>query len=173
MLIPGENWERVTGDFRFPEDPAVKFRQKLVEAGVKTASGITRSPDHTLLYAADSASHWVYSYQIQADNTLAFGQKYYHLHTLDTEDNAISGGMCVDRDGRLYVATAMGVQVCDQAGRVNCILPTPGTCKNICFSGDDYDQLFVLCNGKVFKRTLKVKGANPTLPPIKPLAPKL
>ena len=26
----------------------------------------------------------------------------------------------VDRDGRLYVATRLGIQVCDQAGRVNC-----------------------------------------------------
>jgi len=173
LLIPGQGWERVASDFKFSEDPASKFRAKLVEAGLKTASGIARSPDHSLLYAADSASHWVYSYQIQPDNTLSFGQKYYHLHSPDTADNAIAGGLCVDRDGRLYVATAMGVQVCDQAGRVNCILPTPGTCQNICFSGDHYDQLFVLCDGKVFKRTLKVKGANPFLPPIKPAAPKL
>jgi enterochelin esterase-like enzyme len=173
ILIPSEGWERVTVDFNFPEDPAVKFRVNLVEAGLKTASGITRSPDHALLYAADSASHWVYSYQIQPDNTLAFGQKYYYLHSLDTEDNAIAGRMCVDRDGRLYVATAMGVQVCDQAGRVNCILPTPSVCRNLCFTGDNFDTLFVLCDGKIFKRTLKVKGANPFLPPIKPLAPKL
>ena len=27
--------------------------------------------------------------------------------------------------GRLYVATRMGIQACEQAGRVNCILPTP------------------------------------------------
>ncbi len=173
IILPGQGWERVTEKFNFPEDPAAKFRANLVEAGLKTASGITRSPDHALLYAADRSSHWVYSYQIQQDNALAFGQKYYHLHSLDTADNAEAGGMCVDRDGRLYVATAMGVQVCDQAGRVNCILPTPGTCQNICFSGDHYDQLFVLCKGKVFKRTLKVKGANPFMPPIKPLAPKL
>jgi hypothetical protein len=30
-----------------------------------------------------------------------------------------------DKAGRLYVATRMGIQVCDQAGRVNCIIPTP------------------------------------------------
>ena len=31
--------------------------------------------------------------------------------------------MEVDSAGRLYVATRLGIQVCDQAGRVNCILP--------------------------------------------------
>ncbi len=173
ILIPGQGWERVTGDFNIPDDPATQLRSKLVEAGLKTASGITRSPDQTLLYAADSSSHWVYSYQIQPDNTLAFGQKYYHLHASDTADNSVAGGMCVDRDGRLYVATAMGVQVCDQAGRVNCILPTPGTCQTLCFSGEAYDILYALCDGKVFKRKLKVQGANPFQPPIKPATPKL
>jgi gluconolactonase len=28
-------------------------------------------------------------------------------------------------DGRLYVATSLAIQVCDQAGRVNFIIPTP------------------------------------------------
>ena len=28
-------------------------------------------------------------------------------------------GMCVDTNGTLYVATALGVQFCDQAGRVD------------------------------------------------------
>ena len=43
----------------------------------------------------------------------------------DTADDSGADGMRVDRDGRLYVATRMGIQVCDQAGRVNCIIPTP------------------------------------------------
>ena len=48
-----------------------------------------------------------------------------HLHVPDTADDSGADGMRVDRDGRLYVATRMGIQVCDQAGRVNCIIPTP------------------------------------------------
>jgi hypothetical protein len=44
---------------------------------------------------------------------------------LYTADDSGASGLCVDRDGRLYVATRLGVQVCDQAGRVNAILPTP------------------------------------------------
>lgn len=174
ILIPGEGWERVTQPFSFPDDPAEKFRTSVAETGLKTVNSLTRSPDHALLYAADSASHWVYSFQIRTDGGLAFGQKYYHLHVPDTSDHAGAGGMCVDRDGRLYVATSMGVQVCDQAGRVNCILPTPGgPCQNLCFGGDPFDTLFALCGKNVFSRKLKVKGVNPFLPPIKPAAPKL
>ena len=83
------------------------------------------------------ARHWVYSYQIQPDGSLAHKQKYYHLHVPDTADDSGADGMRVDRDGRLYVATRMGIQVCDQAGRVNCIIPTPnGKIANLCFGGE-------------------------------------
>jgi len=105
---------------------------------------------------------------------VAYKQKYYHLHSPDDADDAGAAGLCVDRDGRLYVATRMGVQVCDQAGRVNCILPLPsGQVTSLTFGGTDQDTLFATCGDKVFKRKLKVKGAQPFDAPIKPAAPHL
>ena len=132
------------------------------------------SPDQTLLYVDDTASHWVYSYQIQADGSLADKQRYFHLHVPDTADDSGADGMRVDRDGRLYVATRLGIQVCDQAGRVNCILPTPnGKISNLCFGGANFDTLFVTCGDRVYQRKMKVKGANAFEAPIKPKAPRL
>ena len=59
----------------------------------------------------------------------------------DTADDSGADGMRVDRDGRLYVATRMGIQVCDQAGRVNCIIPTPnGKVANLCFGGQTFKR---------------------------------
>jgi sugar lactone lactonase YvrE len=82
--------------------------------------------------------------------------------------------MRCDRDGRLYVATQMGIQVCDQAGRVNCILPTPnGRVANLCFGGPTFDTLFATCGDKVYKRKLKTRGTNPSSGPVKPVAPRL
>ena len=39
-------------------------------------NGVTLSPDQSLLYVADMRSHWVYSYAIQPDGSLANKQKY-------------------------------------------------------------------------------------------------
>ena len=59
----------------------------------------------------------------------------------DTADDAGADGIRVDRDGRLYVTTRMGIQVCDQAGRVNCIIPTPnGRIANLCFGGAGFSN---------------------------------
>jgi gluconolactonase len=151
-----------------------KGEKKVVDRGLKFANGVTLSPDQSLLYVADYASHWVYSYQVQADGSLAYKQKYYHLHVPDTADDSGADGMRVDRDGRLYVATRMGIQVCDQAGRVHCIIPTPnGRVANLCFGGEKFDTLFAACGDRVYLRKLKVRGANAFQEPFKPAKPRL
>jgi len=145
-----------------------------VDEGLIFANGVTLSSDQSLLYVADSRTHSVYSYQIQPDGSLAHKQKYYHLHVPDTADDSGADGMRCDRDGRLYVATRLGVQICDQAGRVNCIIPTPnGRCSNVCFGGPNGDVLYATCGDRVYKRQLKVAGAASYLPPIKPANPRL
>ncbi|MEX2174302.1 MAG: SMP-30/gluconolactonase/LRE family protein [Pirellulaceae bacterium] len=148
--------------------------KKVVDSGLKFANGICLSPDQTLLYIADSRTHWVYSYQVQADGSLTHKQKYYHLHVPDTADDSGADGLRVDRDGRLYVATRLGLQICDQAGRVNCIVPTPN-CKlsNLTFGGANFDTIFATCGDRVYSRRVKVQGANAWQPPLKPAAPRL
>ena len=148
--------------------------KEVVDTGLKFANGVTASPDQTLLYVCDSRSHWVYSYQIQADGKLAYKQRYFWLHEPDTADDSGADGMRVDRDGRLYVATRLGLQVCDQAGRVNCILPTPNrNVSNLTFGGAEFDTIYATCGDKVYKRKVKPKGANAFAEPIKPKAPGL
>ncbi|MBS1789101.1 MAG: SMP-30/gluconolactonase/LRE family protein [Acidobacteria bacterium] len=148
--------------------------KKVIDTGIKYANGVTLSPDQTLLYVDDYRSHWVYSYQLKADGTVQFKQQYYWLHVPDTVDISQADGMRVDRDGRLYVTSKMGIQICDQAGRVNAIVPTPnGRISNLSFGGADNDTLFATCGDKVYKRKLKVKGAHAWDKPIKPAPPRL
>jgi sugar lactone lactonase YvrE len=148
--------------------------KEVVDTGLKFANGVTLSPDQSLLYVSDYRSHWVYSYHIKSDGTLTDKQQYYWLHAPDTADDAGGDGMCVDVDGRLYVATRLGVQVCDQAGRVNCILPTPnGKISALTFGGQNFDTLFATCGNKVFKRKMNVKGSPAWSAPQKPAPPRL
>jgi sugar lactone lactonase YvrE/enterochelin esterase-like enzyme len=150
------------------------YTDTVVDTGLKFSNGLCMSPDQSLLYVADSRSHWVYSYVVKPDGTLAHKQRFYHLHVPDTADDSGADGLRVDRDGRLWVATRMGLQVCDQAGRVNCIIPTPnGTVSNLSFGGPDFTMLLATCGDKVYVRKVKVAGAPNFLPPSKPATPKL
>lgn len=145
--------------------------KQVVDSGaVRYMNGVTLSPDQTLLYVSDYRSHWVFSYVIQPDGTLADKQRFYHLHEADSDDQSNADGIRVDRNGNLYVATRLGIQICDQAGRVNAIIPTPNKkLSNLVFGGENFDTLFATCGDKVYKRKLAVRGANawdvPSLPP--------
>jgi sugar lactone lactonase YvrE/enterochelin esterase-like enzyme len=146
----------------------------VVDKGLRFANGITASPDQSLLYVDDSKSHCVYSYQIQPDGTLKDKQRYYHLHMPDTADDSGADGMEVDNGGRLYVATRLGLQVCDQAGRVNCIIPTPnGKVSNLCFGGANFDTIYISSAGSIYKRKIQPKAASSFAAPIKPPPPHL
>lgn len=148
--------------------------KQVVDTGLRYTNGIALSPDQSLIYVADYRSHWVYSYVVQPDGTLAHKQKYYWLHEPDIADQSNADGLKVDRAGRLYVATRMGIQVCDQIGRVNLIIPTPnGRLSNLVFGGEKFDTLYATCGDKVYKRKLAVTGANAWAPPFKPAAPRL
>ncbi|HEY1763802.1 MAG TPA: SMP-30/gluconolactonase/LRE family protein [Opitutaceae bacterium] len=143
---------------------------RVVDTGIDGASALALSPDQSLLYVAQGSTHWIYSFHIAADGSLADKQRYYWLHTDDTGEGSEAGGMVCDRSGWLFVATSIGIQVCDQAGRVNAILPTPrGHATEVCLGGEHGDLLFVSCGDRVYKRRLKTTGlissADPVLPP--------
>jgi gluconolactonase len=146
----------------------------VVDIGLKFANGIALTPDQTQLYITESATHWVWIYTILPDGSLINKQKYGWLHVPDNQENAWPDGVRCDRDGRVYVATRMGIQVLDQTGRVNAILPLPsGQPSNCCFGGPQFNILYVTCGSKVYRRELKVHGANPFDNPFKPANPRL
>ncbi len=139
-----------------------------VDAGLRFASAITISSDHKMLLVAEDNTNWIYSYVIQADGSLKDKQRWYWLHQTDNGYSEVAD-LAMDNAGNLYVATNLGVQVCDQNGRVRAILQLPyGPVTALCFGGPDFDTLFVICGGKLYKRKLKVKGVPSWAAPVNP-----
>jgi sugar lactone lactonase YvrE/enterochelin esterase-like enzyme len=151
-----------------------KGEKRVVDEGIKFPNGITLTPDQAQLYVTESASHWVWLYTILPDGTLANRQRYGWLHVPDTQENAWPDGLRCDTAGRVYTTSRMGIQVLDQAGRVNAILPVPsGQPSNVCFGGAAFNILYVTCGDKVYRRKLKTRGINPFETPYKPVTPRL
>ncbi len=148
--------------------------KKVVDIGLKFPNGIALTPDQTQVYITESATHWVWVYTILPDGSLANKQHYGWLHVPDGAENAWPDGLRCDRDGRVYVTSLLGIQVLDQAGRVEAILPIPtGQASNCYFGGPDFSILYVTSRDKVYRRKLNVHGANPFAAPIKPPTPRL
>ncbi len=148
--------------------------KRVVHTGLTFPNGVMLSPDQTLLTVADSRTKWVWSFQIQPDGSLAHGQAFYRMETHDDNDASGADGMAMDTEGRLYVATRIGLQICDQPGRVNVILNKPhaGPLSNVVFGGTDLQTLYVTAGDKVFRRRMLTQGAPPWQP-VKPPRPRL
>ena len=65
--------------------------------------------------------------------------------------------------GYAYFATKLGIQICDQPGRVVGIVRKPSTAdiSNLVFGGADMQTLYVTAGDKVFRRHLWRKGLFP------------
>jgi len=147
-----------------------------LDTGIEFPAGVCLSPDQTLLYVSDLVGQFVYSFQIQPDGALAYKQRYHHLHLPDDPRGSGADGMCVDAEGRLYVATELGIQFCDQAGRVNGIISKPepaAWATDVCLGGKDLNELYLAAGDKVWRRKLKAKAALAFQAPVKPPAPRL
>jgi gluconolactonase len=149
-------------------------KKEVVDEGLKFANGLCFTPDQTQLYVTESATHWVWIYDIEPDGKLAFKQRYGWLHVRDNDENAWSDGLRCDTAGRVYVTTKMGLQILDQAGRVNAIIPIPaGQPSNLCFAGKDFNIMYLTAGDKVYRRKFRTRGANNFEEPYKPGVPKL
>jgi sugar lactone lactonase YvrE len=173
----------VKGDLYFTDTPGKKVwllpkggKPRVVDEGIESPNGVLFSPDQSLLYVSDYVGQLSWAFQIQPDGSLAHKQRYFYLHMPDAAPRSSADGMAVDADGRVYIATALGVQVFDQIGKCHAIIPAPQrgrSLSNVEFGGPNMDELYVTNGDKVFKRKVKVKGVLSWRPPLKPAPPRL
>ena len=136
-------------------------------------NGITVSPDQSLLYVAHFPGRSIYSYQIAADGGLKYKQPYFQLHLPPSGTESHADGMCTSAEGWLLSATESGIQICDQAGRVNLILPKPGFHRRVCYVRLHENTLFAATADAVWKRSVQLTAAKPFEGPVTPPKPKL
>jgi sugar lactone lactonase YvrE len=157
------------------------------EIGLLEPSNLALSPDQSMLVVTDAHSRYSWSFQIAADGTLINGEPFYRLEVPETAISSQSGarassedaeltlssrqggtrGAVEDVNGNVYFATTLGIQVAMQNGRIMQILnpPDPSTpdalLTALTFAGANGNNwLYVAENGKLFRRPVKVTGAN-------------
>jgi sugar lactone lactonase YvrE len=148
--------------------------KRVVYDGINWPRGVHSSTDQSLLVINDPHTRWVWSFQVRNDGSLINGQPFYRLETADESSETDAGGMVFDTEGFLYVATKLGVQVCDQPGRVTAIINPPGSegVSDVFFAGPDLHWLYVTDGDKVYRRPVKRRGAGPWNA-VKPPQPRL
>lgn len=173
QLHSGTSWQTLRPNPRDPQ--AVVAEASQASGDLWQATHMVASPDQTLLWVSDPHSAFVHSYQRSAIPDLYFGQAYGDLHTPHGLSRSGARSMAVDTEGRVYVPSAIGIQVLDQLGRVNLILLNPQSqaANDICLGGEAKDTLYVSCGKQIFRRRIRASGAWNWQAPTKPPQPGL
>lgn len=143
---------------------------------VPGAVGVALTPDQTLLLVTQNTpDKFAWSYSLRPDGTPSDLQSFFDVHTPFGDGLSGAEGMTTDTQGRLYIASKAGVQVCDQAGRVIGILSNPDRLPTrlVAFGGANFDVLYAVANNTLYRRKMRGKGVLSFQEPIKPPAPRL
>lgn len=140
----------------------------------ETPTGMALSAKQTYLNVSTRESVFGKSYKIASSGALQFGQDYIHYHVPYGKAGPQAAGLAVDSENRTFTGTSMGIQVSDQLGRINYIIDTPvKECNDLSFGGPEMDMLYLVSNGRLYRRHLKTRGVSPIKPPIVPPSPKM
>jgi len=154
-------------DIYFTQAPAhqvwlldAKGNSRVVHEGIKWPRGVRASNDQKRLVVNDAQSEWIWSFEIQADGSLANGRETYRLETTAGTADADPGGMTFDSEGFLYVATKFGVQVFDRQAHLTAIIGVPSSdgVSNVLFAGPGFQWLYATEWNKVYRRPVRRHG---------------
>lgn len=120
-------------------------------------------PDGTHVTEAESCSDWLVNSIVNPDGTTSNRQQFVWLHNPFHYYKEVIG-MEYDELGNLYVATALGIQVCDHNGRVRAILPYP--VQEIDAFAFEKDMLYVKSGDKIYCRRVNATAHPATAPRI-------
>ena len=129
--------------------------------GIERPNGIQLSPDEKTLYINNTNGEYLLAFDIQPDGMIRNRRNFAKYEGVTkNEAGFVSGadGLAVDNDGRVYVATAIGVQVFSSKGQHLGTIPLSRVPQNLAFAGPDKKTLYVVGRGVAFKVQTQAQG---------------
>jgi gluconolactonase len=148
-----------------------------VTTDVRNPNGIGLSPDDKTAYVNDKDGPYLLAYDVKADGTLTNRRNFAKYKSLTVpghqdprlaEDNG-ADGLAIDNDGRVYVATNLGVEVFSPKGDHMGVIPIGiwggeqnllSKPQNLAFSGPDKKTLYTVGSNAIYKVQLQAAGVK-------------
>ncbi|MGD1977973.1 MAG: SMP-30/gluconolactonase/LRE family protein [Akkermansiaceae bacterium] len=143
----------------------------------KGLNGIGLSADQTQLCICHFAGPFIHSFNYSATskkNKFFNGQPYFYAQRPTTDASCALDGQCAAASGHLLVGTEAGLQIFDQPGRVQLVLPKPryeDGRVNYCYLHEN--TLYIATRHSIYKRKVNLKGAPAWQAPPKVPKPRL
>ena len=141
-IPPGANWPIVIDD------------------SVPRPNGVTLSPDGRTLYVDNTIGTNVFAYDVQPDGTVKNRRPFAELHDIKAGEEGFGDGMAMDRDGRLYVTSLVGIQVFDKSGKYLGTIKVPRQPSNVAFAGPDKKTLYITARQGLYRLRMLSQGPD-------------
>jgi hypothetical protein len=144
ILIDGEGWKKA--------DPSGSHPSAAARLS-------TTSPDGSTVFTWSPGERFLHAAQAQPGGEPVARAPYAPLRLARGKTETTVSALTTDKDGRIYAATPVGIQVFDPTGRMCGVLtpPAPGKTDHLGFEGH---QLTAWVGETKYTRTLKTTGVK-------------
>lgn len=145
--------------FRFDERSG---ELRVVATSVEEPNGLAFSPDERVLYVSDTSAvlrtdgtgnHCIHAFAVGAEWSLT------PLGVLAVIEPGVSDGFRVDVEGRIWTSSADAVQILSPEGAVLARIPVPEVVGNVCFGGDEGNELFIAASTSLYRIRTRTRDA--------------
>ena len=141
-------------------DPKTKAVTAADTGSLKNPNGIGLTSDGTMLVVSDYGGVNVVRFAVRPDGALEKKSLMTMKAPANKPDVANGDGLAIDAAGRVFVTTALGLQVFSPEGELLGILPKPkpGSMISCAFGGKNGEYLYVSCGDTIYRRKVNVGG---------------
>jgi len=132
-----------------------------VAEGITNPNGIQLSPDERTIYVNDTRGEYLIAMDVQPNGTLGPKRDFARYEGVQRDAQGIASGadgLAVDSDGRVYAATAIGVQVFSAKGQHLGTIPLSRPPQNLAFAGPDKKTLYIVGRNAAWKIQMLSSG---------------
>lgn len=131
---------------------------RLFDKDLPAPNGVILSPDEKTLYVIPSASAEMMAYPVLSPGKVGDGHVYCKLKQRAGQQNGGGDGVAIDTKGNLYIASALGIQVFDPAGKHLGTIEFPEQPANCDFGGADMKTLYVTARTSLYAVKMEAQG---------------
>lgn len=135
----------------------------LLDDQIPRPNGISLSLDEKTLYVDNTEGEYVYAFDVQSDGRVTNKRQFAKLLEPEKGSQGLRSrgdGMALDSNGRLYVATAAGIQVIDSRGQHLGIIRLPSVARNAAFGGPGRHTLYLTALESLYRVQMLSDGPS-------------
>jgi gluconolactonase len=118
-------------------------------------NGLTLTLDGRTLLVDNTVGPVVFAFDVQNDGTVKNRRPFLQLQDIPADKESGADGMAIDREGRIYVTSVVGIQVFDPAGKY---LGRLRGARNLAFGGPDKRTLYLTAADGFFRVKMLSQG---------------